>query len=204
MQVASLDARAHDKLFRLPPAYKQLVNLIRLGYPDEQCAAELAGHKMYFHPTQKVSIDQAVITVASILGVSEGTYEERREGVRVLGIDFFGAPGTVQSAPKRHGTDAPLRREGAALSSALPSASELAERIAALTPQEKKRLYVGIDESLTLNERAKKLNLAKSSVSIALSKIYSTLDIKTRKGVLDHPSRVKLIRESLALLSVSS
>jgi hypothetical protein len=208
MSAVSLDARAQDRISRLPSAYKQLVNLIRRDQPDDECARQLAERKMLFHPTERISVPQAVMTVANIIGVPEGSYEERREMVRLLGIEFFGGAGAVASIAKRNATGSAsgLAAQGREIKlvSALPTARELAERIAALSPRDRNRLTVGCDESLMHVQRARKLNMSQSSLLIVLGRLYSQLGIKAAKGVLDPESRAKLLREALALLVESA
>ena len=47
LEVSDL-SRAQEKLARFPPAYKQLINLIRQGKSDPECLQELHDRRMYF------------------------------------------------------------------------------------------------------------------------------------------------------------
>jgi len=193
----SSDVAAQDKLARLPPAYKQLVNLIRLGQSDKACEKQLLERKMRFHPTQTVPIAEAVVAVANILGVPESTYEERRECLRILGLEFFGG------GKAGHGTDSTMVSKASPLERQWPSAEEVAARIVQLSANERKKLEVCTDPSLSLEQKAKKLHIASASIGGAISKIYLKINMRAGTKSRDASSRDLRVREALALLSVS-
>jgi hypothetical protein len=205
LEVSDL-SRAQDKLARFPPAYKQLVNLIRQGKSDARCQQELWDRKMHFDLVEKkgemveLTVPEAVIVCANSLGVKEGTYEERRQQLGYIGVDFFGEASSTREL--RHHTDRPPPSKQDAAVYPLPELAKLIPRVEALSSIERQRLdiYIKMKGQVT-NRIATSAGLRNTDTfHSAISEIFGKIGVRGGTGHSYVAQRRELVSKAIASL----
>jgi hypothetical protein len=82
--VEILDVPTHDKIARLSPPYKQLLNFISVGIKEEEW-----GRRLRATPEQ---LEAAIKFLSEVLGVSSSDRKKRLQGIENVGRVFFRVP----------------------------------------------------------------------------------------------------------------